>query len=284
MSLFQPFDPGDEERRARGRRLVQPVPVRSVLPSLVTLLALCAGLTSIRMSIEHHFQTAIVFIGVAALLDAVDGRIARLLKSMSRFGAELDSIADFVNFGVAPAIMLYVWALNELGRLGWMAVLVYVICAALRLARFNVAIDVPDKPTWQAGFFVGMPAPAGAMTVMLPAYAEFIEMPLPHGLATAPFAFVYMLAIGILMVSRLPTWSGKLIGWRIARERVAPLFVLGVLLVACLISFTWETLTVLTLAYLASLPLSWRAYRRHRRRDVVAGVSGDIRSTGAPAP
>ena len=284
MSLFQPFDPGDDKARTRGRRLVQPVPLRSVLPSLVTLLALCAGLTSIRMSIEHHYQTAIVFVGVAALLDAIDGRIARLLKSMSRFGAELDSIADFVNFGVAPAIMLYVWTLNELGRLGWMAVLVYVICAALRLARFNVALDVPNKPAWQAGFFVGVPAPAGAMTVMLPAYAEFMEVPVPHGLATAPLVLFYTLAIGILMVSRLPTWSGKLIGWRIARERVAPLFVVGVLLVACLISFPWETFTMLTLAYLASLPLSLRAYRRRRRRDEGTVPSGDTRSTDAPAP
>jgi CDP-diacylglycerol--serine O-phosphatidyltransferase len=283
VSLFQPFDPDDDdEARRRGRRLVQPVPLRAVLPSLVTLLALCAGLTSIRMSIEHQYQTAIVFVAVAALLDAIDGRIARLLKSMSRFGAELDSIADFVNFGVAPAIMLYVWTLNELGRLGWMAVLVYVICAALRLARFNVALDAPDKPTWRAEFFVGVPAPAGAMTVMLPAYAEFMR--LPHGLATAPFAFVYMLAIGILMVSRLPTWSGKLVGWRIARERVAPLFVLGVLLVACLVSFPWETLTVLTLVYLGSLPFSWRAYRRRKKAEVATAPSGDIPSEDARVP
>ncbi len=272
MSLFQPFDPGDEDKPRRERRLVQPVPVRSVLPSLVTLLALCAGLTSIRMSIEHRYALAITFIAIAALLDAADGRIARLLKSMSRFGAELDSIADFVNFGVAPAILIYVWSLADLGRLGWMAVLVYVICAALRLARFNVALDAPDKPSWQAGFFVGVPAPAGAMTVMLPLYAEFMEVPLPHGLLTAPFVLVYTMAIGVLMVSRLPTWSGKLIGWRIARENVAPLFVGGVLLVACLVSFPWETITVLALGYLASLPLAWRTYQAHRRADLAGRV------------
>jgi len=286
MSLFQPYDPGEDERPRRARRLLQPVPVRSVLPSLVTLLALCAGLTSIRMSIEHHYELAIVFVAVAALLDAIDGRIARLLKSMSRFGAELDSIADFVNFGVAPAILVYVWTLDDLGRLGWMGVLVYVICAALRLARFNVALDVPDKPSWQAGFFVGVPAPAAAMTVMLPLYAEFMGVPVPHGLVEAPIVLVYVMAIGVLMVSRLPTFSGKLIGWRIARDRVAPLFVAGVLVVASLVSFPWDTITVLALVYLGSLPSAWRSYQRHRQADEAAAPvpSDGIPSAGGPAP
>jgi CDP-diacylglycerol--serine O-phosphatidyltransferase len=262
MSLFQPFDPGDENGRRRLRPLPQ-VPIRSVLPSLVTLVALCAGLTSIRMTVEHRFDVAVLLVAVAAALDAIDGRIARFLKSTSRFGAELDSIADFVNFGVAPAMLIYVWTLSELRSLGWIAVLVFVICAALRLARFNVALDAADKPAWHSGFFVGVPAPAGAIIVMLPLYIEFVAI--PHGFLTAPLVLVYTIAIGLLMVSRVPTWSGKLIGRRIARELVAPVFVGGVLVVAFLVSFPWETMAVLSLIYLGCLPLSWNSYRRYKR-------------------
>jgi len=262
MSLFQPFDPDDGKDRRRLRPLPQ-VPVRSVLPSLVTLIALCAGLTSIRLAIEGRFDLAIGLIAIAAALDGIDGRIARLLKSTSRFGAELDSIADFVNFGVAPAILIYVWGLHELRSLGWIAVLVFGICAALRLARFNVAFDAPDRPDWHAAYFFGVPAPAGAMIVMLPLYVEFVAA--PHGFLTAPLTFVHTVAVGLLMVSRLPTWSGKLVGRRIARDMVAPLFVCGVLVVAFLVSYPWETLMVGTIAYLGSLPLSWAAFNRRGR-------------------
>jgi CDP-diacylglycerol---serine O-phosphatidyltransferase len=246
-----------------------------VLPNLLTLLALCAGLTSIRMSIEHKFEMAVALIAVAAALDGIDGRMARFLKSTSRFGAELDSITDFLNFGVAPVILLYVWALGDLHSVGWMAALVFTISAALRLARFNVALDKP-KPDWHASFFVGVPAPAGAMIVLLPVYLEFVAI--PHGFLTAPLVFVYTIAIGLLMVSKLPTWSGKLIGRRIARELVTPLFVSGVLIVAFLASFPWETMTVLTICYIACLPLSWRSYQQHLRaegKEAGAAPAGD---------
>ena len=192
MSLFQPFDPGEDDSRRRPRPLPQ-VPVRAVLPSLVTLVALCAGLTSIRMTVEHRYEMAVLLILAAAVLDGIDGRIARFLKSTSRFGAELDSIADFVNFGVAPAMLIYVWGLGELRSLGWIAVLIYVISAALRLARFNVALDA-GKPDWHGGFFVGVPAPAGALIVLLPVYLELVAI--PHGFLTAPLTLVYTIAIG----------------------------------------------------------------------------------------
>jgi CDP-diacylglycerol--serine O-phosphatidyltransferase len=272
MSLFQPFDPDEFPGRKRLRQLQQ-VPVRAVLPNLITLLALCAGLTSIRMAAEQRFQLAIAFIAVAAALDGIDGRMARFLKSTSRFGAELDSITDFLNFGVAPAILVYVWALDDLRSLGWIAALIFVICAALRLARFNVALDAADRPEWKASYFVGVPAPAGAMTVMLPLYAELVG--LPHTFLTAPVVFVYTIAVGLLMVSRVPTWSGKLVGRRMPRDLVAPLFVVGVLLVAFLLSFPFETMTVLSLAYWACLPLSWRSYERHMRAD----AGGDASNT-----
>ena len=271
MSLFQPFDPGDENGRRRLRPLPQ-VPIRSVLPSLVTLVALCAGLTAIRMAVELRFEMAILLIVIAAALDGIDGRIARFLKSTSRFGAELDSIADFVNFGVAPVIVLYVWTLRDLRSLGWISVLVFAICAALRLARFNVTLDAPNKPDWHAAYFVGVPAPAGALLVMLPLYIEFVAV--PHGVLTAPVVLVYTIAIGLLMVSRFPTWSGKLIGRRISRDLVAPLFVCGVLVVALLASFPWATMSVIALAYLAGLPVTWNAYHR-RQREIVKAAEAD---------
>ncbi len=261
MSLFQPFDPDEPERNRRRLPPLPQVPLRVVLPNLVTLVALVTGLTSIRMSIEHKYELAVALIAVAAALDGIDGRMARFLKSTSRFGAELDSITDFLNFGVAPVILLYVWALGELRSVGWMAALIFTICAALRLARFNVALDAPPKPDWHASFFVGVPAPAGAMIVMLPIYAEFVAI--PHGFLTAPAVFIYTIAVGLLMVSKLPTWSGKLIGRRISRELVTPLFVSAIVIVVCLASFPWETMTVLTLCYIACLPLSWRSYQRH---------------------
>jgi CDP-diacylglycerol--serine O-phosphatidyltransferase len=271
MHIFQPFDPGDPNAPRRLRPLPE-VPVRAVLPSLVTLVALCAGLTAIRMVIEGRFEFAIFLITIAAALDGVDGRIARLLRTTSRFGAELDSIADFVNFGVAPAILLYVWALNTFHSVGWIVALIFVICTALRLARFNVALGATDRPEWQAAYFVGMPAPAGAMTVMLPVYLEL--MGVPHSFLTPPVTLVYMLVISMLMVSQVPTFSGKLAGRRIDRDQVAPLFVAGVVVVAFLVSYPWETLTILTVAYLASLPVSWRNFERRKRAEGQAAKAG----------
>jgi CDP-diacylglycerol--serine O-phosphatidyltransferase len=237
---------------------------------VVTLLALCAGLTTIRMSIEGRFDYAIAAISLAAVLDGIDGRVARLLRSSSRFGAELDSLTDFVNFGVGPGILLYAWTLDEVRSLGWIAVLVFAICCALRLARFNVALDATDKPEWQSSFFVGVPAPAGAMISLLPLYMEFVGF--PHGFWTAPL-LAYTIAVGLLMVSRLPTWSGKLIGKRIPRDNVLPLFVAVVIGVALLVSYPWEMLTVLAIAYLASLPLSWNAFERRLKADAGAARS-----------
>src|SRR5205807_7695245 len=192
--LFPPFEPDREEPR---RRRFRAIPVRMLVPNVITLLALCAGLTAIRLAIEDRLDLALYAIVFAALLDAVDGRLARIIKGTSRFGAELDSLADFVNFGVAPALILYFWELKELKSAGWIAALVFAICAGLRLARFNVAIEDPNRPVWASNFFVGVPAPAGAITVLLPIYLHFLGMP-----RFAPVAFVYSLLIAFLMVSR----------------------------------------------------------------------------------
>jgi CDP-diacylglycerol--serine O-phosphatidyltransferase len=261
-----PFSPFDRlEARRRRFRLI---PVRTLVPNLITLLALCAGLTAIRLSVEGKLEWAVAAIVFAALLDGIDGRVARMLKGTSRFGAELDSLADFVNFGVAPALILYFWSLHELGNFGWIAAMVFAICTGLRLARFNVMIDDPNKPAWAGNFFTGVPAPAGAITVLLPVYVYFLGM--PRLAFVAPVILVYTLAIAFLMVSRLPVFSGKRVGKRIAPEMVLPVFVAVVLFFALLVSYPWVVLTIGTVAYLVLLPLGLVSYRKHQRKDAYA--------------
>jgi len=262
--VFQPFDPAPPPRQRRFKA----IPVRTLLPNLITLLALCAGLTAIRLAIENRLDWALAAIVFAALLDGIDGRVARMLKGTSRFGAELDSLADFVNFGVAPALILYFWGLHELKSAGWIAAMVFAICAGLRLARFNVMIDDPNKPAWAGNFFTGIPAPAGAITVLLPIYLYFLGVPV--GLITVWVTFFYTLAIALLMVSRLPVFSGKRVGKRVPPEMVLPVFVVVVLFFALLISYPWIVLTIGTVAYLACLPFGWWSYREYERKDAAA--------------
>lgn len=255
--FFSPFDPDGLPGRLKPRQLPQ-VPIRLLLPNMVTLLALCSGLTAIRMAVEGRFEFAVYAILFAAALDGIDGRVARLLRSTSRFGAQLDSLTDFVNFGVAPAILLFIWGLADLGSVGWVVAMVFAICAALRLARFNAALDGPAKPAWQAAYFVGVPAPAGAVVALLPLYLEFLG--LPHGGWTAPLVLIYAVGMAFLMISRVPTWSGKLIGRKIPRDLVLPLFLGLVVTAALLVSFPWHALAFGTLLYLAALPMSWKAW------------------------
>jgi CDP-diacylglycerol--serine O-phosphatidyltransferase len=280
--LFPPFEPDRNEPR---RRRFRPIPVRTLVPNVITLLALCAGLTAIRLAVEDRLELALAAIVFAAMLDGVDGRIARMIKGTSRFGAELDSLADFVNFGVAPALILYFWQLKDLKSVGWIAAIVFATCAGLRLARFNVAIEDPNRPAWASNFFVGMPAPAGAITVLLPIYLHFMlpgtSVPSPLKL---PLTFLYTLAIALLMVSRLPVYSGKKLGTRVPREMVLPVFVVVVLFVALLISYPWEVLTLGTLAYLAGLPFSWLSYRRLEHAALGDPPAADAPPPPAPAP
>ena len=274
--VFQPIDPAPPPRRRRFKA----IPVRMLLPNLITLLALCAGLTAIRLAIESKLELALAAIVFAALLDGIDGRVARMLKGTSRFGAELDSLADFVNFGVAPALILYFWGLHELKSAGWIAALVFAICAALRLARFNVMIDDPNKPAWAGNFFTGIPAPAGAMCVLLPIYLYFLGV--SNGLVTVWITFFYTLAIGLLMVSRLPVFSGKRVGKRVPPEMVLPVFVVVVLFFALLISYPWEVLTVGAVSYLIFLPVGWLSYRDYQRKDAKVAITS-VGTTASPA-
>jgi CDP-diacylglycerol---serine O-phosphatidyltransferase len=275
--VFQPIDPTQSPRRRRFKA----IPVRTLLPNLITLLALCAGLTAIRLAIESKLELALAAIVFAAVLDGIDGRVARMLKGTSRFGAELDSLADFVNFGVAPALILYFWGLHELKSAGWIVALVFAICAALRLARFNVMIDDPNKPAWAGNFFTGIPAPAGAMCVLLPIYLYFLGV--SNGLVTIWITFFYTLAIGLLMVSRLPVFSGKRVGKRVPPEMVLPVFVVVVLMVALLISYPWEVLTFGAVTYLIALPLGALSYRDYQRKDAESAEAAMKSATVTPA-
>jgi CDP-diacylglycerol--serine O-phosphatidyltransferase len=263
-----PYAHLDPERRQRRMQRLREIPVRRLVPNVITLLALCAGLTGIRLAFEERYELALAAIVFAAMLDAVDGRVARLIRGTSRFGAELDSLADFVNFGVAPGLILYRWGLNPLGNLGWIAAMVFAICASLRLARFNVQIEDPNRPSWAGNFFTGMPAPAGAITVLLPMYVGFLGLHVP-----ATIVLIYTLVIAALMVSRLPVLSGKQIGTRVPPEMVLPVIVVAVLLIALLVSYPWEVLSVGTVVYLACLPLGWWSRQRYQQADATLAAA-----------
>lgn len=245
------------------KKRFQRIPVRYLLPNLLTLLALCSGVTAIRFAVEARFEIAVGAIILAIVLDALDGRLARLLKGTSRFGAELDSLADFVNFGVAPAIMVYFWSLNSLRTFGWVVCLMLAIACALRLARFNVALDDPDKPAWAANYFSGIPAPAGALLALAPLYLGFLEV-INNGHDHAKVIAIYIVAIALLMVSRVPTFSGKTLT-RVPREAFLPVLAGLAFGVVFLISFPWESMVIVAGLYIVLIPLSVLSYRRRAR-------------------
>ncbi len=247
------------------RRKLPPLSINRLLPNILTLLALCAGLTAIRYGLQDRFQAAVTAVIIAGILDGLDGRLARRLGSTSRFGAELDSLSDFISFGVAPAMLIYMWTMNGAGSIGWALVLLFPVCSALRLARFNTGLDADTTPpVWMAGFFTGVPAPAGALLVLLPmmlsfeagdAFAEFMAHPVLVG--------IVMAAVSALMVSRIPTYSFK-------RMRIPAGYVLPVMILVCgaaalLVTAPWHAFPVLALAYAATFPFSIRAAMRAKR-------------------
>ncbi|MBN9071404.1 MAG: CDP-diacylglycerol--serine O-phosphatidyltransferase [Rhizobiales bacterium] len=247
-----------------------------LFPNLITVLAICAGLSGIRLAFENRFETAVTMVLIAAFLDGVDGRMARALKATSRFGAQMDSLADIVNFGAAPAMVLYAFLLHGCGPIGWMAALIFAIACGLRLARFNVLDEQTDRdlPAWQREYFVGVPAPAGALLVLLPAYLVFNGVvPWPaYAYASAGFTIV----IAVLMISRLPVWSAKTVSRRIPGESFLPV-ILGVLVyVLLLINYPWITLTVSALAYLVFLPFSALAYSRRAGHEEAPRAQDEV--------
>ena len=278
-------DGGLPVRRRRRLFRQRKIPIRYLIPNFFTLLSLCAGVTAIRMAIESRHEFAIALIVAAALLDAVDGRVARALKAQSRFGAELDSLADFVNFGVAPAIVVYTWGLGGFKEFGWLAALVFSCGMGLRLARFNAMLDV-DKPKWQGSYFTGIPAPAGAISVLLPLYLQGIGLPGMPDLRHLPLVVsVYTMVMAGLLVSTIPTFSGKLLGERISREWVLFILVVATALVGLLVTFPFPMLAMATLIYLAMIPVSFRTYSRKKQQwDAENPAPIPVPAGSIPAP
>jgi CDP-diacylglycerol--serine O-phosphatidyltransferase len=237
-----------------------------LVPNAITAAALCSGLTGIRFAIAGDFEKAVQAVILAGVLDGIDGRAARMLKAQSRFGAELDSLADSISFGVAPALIVYLWSLRALPSFGWIAALAFAICCVLRLARYNSRLDTLEQPHKQAGFLTGVPAPVGAGLAFLPIYL-WLSTALPQ-FANPAGVGIWMLLIAFLMISNLPTLS-----WSRVRPpthlRIGLLALIGILM-AALLTEPWMTLAGITLVYLALIPFGVIRYFRVRRRGLSA--------------
>lgn len=253
------------------------LPLRAIIPNAVTALALVSGLTGVKFAIAGSWEAAVTMIMVAAVLDGLDGRIARLLRGESRFGAELDSLSDAISFGVAPALILYLWSLENLPRIGWICAVLQAVFCALRLARFNSQLDVTDQPRKTAGFFTGVPAPAGAGLAMLPLYLWFWT---GEAIFSSPYLVAPWVAlVALLMVSSLPTlsWTSFRLRRHVRFEALAIIVLVGV----ALISAPWHALTALCLAYLLSIPVTMIAYARIKRPR---GGGSATKGQGSPPP
>lgn len=258
-----PDDPGTSlPRPVRTPR--SEMQITQLLPNLMTLAAICAGLTAIRFGIEGNFTTSVRLILLAGVLDGLDGRVARLLKSESEIGAELDSLADFVNFGVAPVLILYFWGLQDMRNEGWSAILIFAVCCVVRLARFNVGARLAVEGPPQA-YFVGVPAPAGAVLVMLPMYLAFLVEENPVSIFSELGICIWVVLVGFLMVSRLPTYAFKTL--TVSREKARFVMIGFVGFLAALFTYPWLTLTTCSLAYIAGIVFSVRGARRAGRHD-----------------
>ncbi len=245
----------------RPRRPGRGLPLRAIAPNAVTAMALCSGLTGIRFAIAGDWERAVLMVLLAGVLDGIDGRIARLVRGESRFGAELDSLSDAISFGVSPALIVYLWSLMGIPRVGWLAALIYAVFCALRLARFNANIDVAEQPHKSAGFLTGVPAPAGAGLAMLPMYLWFWT---EEAIFRSPWLVAPWVALtAFLMVSSLATfsWSSLRLRRRVRFEALAVV----VIFAAAIVSAPWQTLSVICLAYVATIPFSIAAYARVKR-------------------
>ncbi len=265
--------------RPRPTPRINGLSFNKLIPNILTVLALCAGLTGIRFALHGKWEAAVTAILVAAVFDGLDGRIARLLHGTSKFGAELDSLSDFVSFGVAPAMILYFFSMQTAGSLGWAVVLLFAVCCALRLARFNTMIGQPDLPPWAYNFFTGVPAPAAAGLALLPMMLEF-QFDDVDFFAHPMVVGTVLVLVAFLMVSRIPTFSGK--KFRVPHKYVLPVLLVVGLLTAFLVSAPWTTISVVALIYLGSIPLSLSAFRKLSRQ--AKDVRGEDEAAPAPAP
>lgn len=253
--------------------------INTLIPNILTLLALCAGLTSIRFAVHGMWKEAVVSTVLAAILDGLDGRVARLLQGTSKFGAELDSLSDFVSFGVAPAMVLYFWTMQGAGAFGWALVLLFSVCCALRLARFNTMIGEPDLPPYAYNFFTGVPAPAAAGLVLMPMVFTiqfgdgFFDRP--------PVVAVFLLGVSFLMVSRIPTFSFKKV--RVPHKWVLPMLLVIGVAAGFMVTEPWLTLSVVGTLYLAMIPVSLRSFRRLKAQAEVVPPADHDESAGQTA-
>lgn len=244
---------------------VQMVALQKIVPNLLTLSALIAAVTSVQMSINQNFDGAVLMLVAAAVLDILDGAAARALKAQSAFGAQLDSLSDFLAFGVAPSLLLYIWTLDEADRLGWIATVVLPVAAALRLARFNVAALSPDdRPDWKKKYFCGVPAPAGCGLALIPVYIYQLSPQTFEIFSFAsPLIAIWTMVVSALMVSRIPTIALKSI--HVPARMTVPVMALFCALIAALIHAPWITLTLLSLSYLTTIPIVLHRYRQKEK-------------------
>lgn len=268
---MRPFARDLAELRQRRNRL-RARPLLHLVPNLFTILGLCAGLTGMRYALDERWELAVALIGAAIVFDGLDGRSARLLRITSPLGAQLDSLADFLSFGVAPALIVYLWSLHSVRGLGWALAMLYATCCALRLARFNVELEDPHRPRWSLHFFNGIPAPAAAGLALLPMIAWFAT---GSGWTQSWTVNALMTAfVAVMMVSRAPTFSIKRL--RIPPDYVVLVLVLAALLVVFLVTEPWATLTFVGFVYLLSIPAAvWVAAQMRRREEATLGQAAD---------
>jgi CDP-diacylglycerol--serine O-phosphatidyltransferase len=252
------------------------IPLRAIAPNAVTAAALCSGLTAIRFAMDAKWEQAVLMVLIAGLLDGIDGKVARLVRGESRFGAELDSLSDAIAFGVAPALILYLWSLQHLGNFGWMVALVHALFCVLRLARFNAGID-NEQPHKSAGYLTGVPAPAGAILALTPLYL-WMETKEPH-LAEPYLVAPWVLMVALLMISSLATYAPTI---RLKQRIRFEVLVILAALIAALVAAPWPTLAGIALLYLAAIPFSVWSYRRIRRQRATAVVREPAPETSAP--
>lgn len=251
-----------------SRQKLKSLPFRKIAPNIVTMLALCAGVTSIRYSIQQDWAKAVIYIIIAAVFDGLDGRVARFLKGSTKFGAELDSLSDFVSFGVAPAILMYQWSLNGLPKFGWFFCLMMVIGQAMRLARFNTMLEEEPQPEYWHNFFVGVPAPAAAAIAIMPCMISFDFPELGWLVRSHVFCAVLLCLVTFLMVSRIPTISTKRM--KVPSYLVMPMMLVVVLFASFVITQPWLTLGLMVVGYIVSLPIGVLIFIKAKKQSLRA--------------
>ena len=251
-------------------KLVSAKKTRYLLPNILTLAGVCLGISSIKFSLDGNYTFAVIFILFAAILDTLDGRIARLIKGTSDFGKELDSLTDFVSFGIAPVFILYFWELNNYGKLGWAITLIYSVCCVLRLARFNLT-KIETQQNWKNNYFEGVPSPAGGLLILMPLIFELSDINMNINIKSLTPYFTILIAF--LLVSKLPTLSLK----RISISPKTTVFILlgiGTVFIS-LLYYTFETLLVFGILYLVSLPLGYISYKNNLKKNVLESLDDD---------